>query len=728
MVASTRMRSAARAADPTSLEVPLTRLLAALPLGACASLLAAEWLPIEFAYRPNELGIVSPATLALYPVQQETFWYVALVVIGLGVSAMVALVFCGRAPSPRRALAAEIASVATLVAALAVSPPWLRVACVVLGGALVLALACLGSPPLPDRPSLADTSSLPIGARESLPGWRWAAIFIVLSVALTHILLDAVVAVATGVPDLQLASQDWYFQAEDGQHLAWADVLQRGGFQGRDYFSLYGPYHETGLLLFWKVLGRSVAAWRLYLAVGIVAGLVATLWLAARLCRRPAFALLVPCVGTMAYARYGVGLFGIACLYSWLSTGRRRAVFVAGALAGFGLLFGQEFGLAFMLSTAIVLAIRTDFVGMALFSGGVGAATLPFLAWYAAYGALLPLLADLAGYPLYLMVGFGKIPFPSLVSALPLDLLGPPPPDEWLLRAGVAMAAVTAAACLLVLPREAFRRPSPRLVLRELRRSPRSLALLATAIYGALCFRVVLGRSDAGHLEAVMAVPAILIAVAADGIWAGWRERTTSGLATAWRAIALAAFCVQGALIAVAKPLESLAASYRVVLDPASRVGASPPDPEIEGVTRWLASQTTPEDTVWVLVNSAGYQYLIDRAGPTRWVLSHQMVTDAHRREAWEALQRSPPRRILYDQTTAGLDGVLDSTVLGPAITRWIEERWEVEARFEDAVVLRPRSPRALPCARPPLTPPRPLHLAEPGCPLDLGASIPGDG
>ena len=713
-----------RAPGPTSLEVPLTGVLAALPLGACIALLAAEWLPIQFAYRPNELGIVSPATLARYPVQQEPFWYVASVVIGLGVSALVALALYRRAPSGRRALAAEIASVGTLVAALVAGTPGLRVACVLAGGALTLSLALLWVPrsqgPLP-----VDTASPSGGARADLPGWSWVALLVALSVALTPSFLRALVAGATGVPDLQLASQSWYFQAEDGQHLAWADVLRRGGFQGRDYFSLYGPYYETGLLLVWKIVGRSVAAWHLYAAAGGVVGHFATLWLAARLCRRPVFSLLVPCIGTLAYVRHGIGLFGIVCLYSWLSTGRRRAVFLAGALAGFGLLFSQEHGIAFVFSAAVVLTIRTDVVGMALFSGGVGAATLPFLAWYAAHGALLPLLADMAGYPLYLMAGFGKVPFPSLVTALPLDLLGPPPPDEGLLRAGVAMAAVTATACLLVVPREAFRRPTPRLVLRALRRNPRSLALLATAVYGALAFRVVLGRSDEGHLSTVMAVQAILIAVAADGIWTGWKERTTSRLATAWRGTLLAVFCVQGALTSFATPLENLEASYRVILDPATRVG---PDPEIEAVTRWLASRTAAEDTVLVLANSAGYQYLIDRASPTRWVLSHQMVTEAHRREAWEALQRSPPRRILYDQTTAGLDDIPDSTVLGPAITRWIEERWEVEARFEDAAVLRPRSPRALPCRRPPLTPPRPLHLAEPGCALDLRAPAPGDG
>ena len=49
-------------------------MLAALPISAALVLLLARWLPVRFAYVPNELGIVSLATLERYPQQQETFW------------------------------------------------------------------------------------------------------------------------------------------------------------------------------------------------------------------------------------------------------------------------------------------------------------------------------------------------------------------------------------------------------------------------------------------------------------------------------------------------------------------------------------------------------------------------------------------------------------------------------------------------------------------------------
>ncbi len=59
--------------------------VAALPIAAGFAILLARWLPIHFEYVPNDLGIVSLATLARYPAQQEMFWYVyALAVCALG--------------------------------------------------------------------------------------------------------------------------------------------------------------------------------------------------------------------------------------------------------------------------------------------------------------------------------------------------------------------------------------------------------------------------------------------------------------------------------------------------------------------------------------------------------------------------------------------------------------------------------------------------------------------
>jgi hypothetical protein len=56
--------------------------LAALPVAAAVSILLARWLPIRFEFAPNDLGIVSLATLARYPAQQEMFWFAFALVAG----------------------------------------------------------------------------------------------------------------------------------------------------------------------------------------------------------------------------------------------------------------------------------------------------------------------------------------------------------------------------------------------------------------------------------------------------------------------------------------------------------------------------------------------------------------------------------------------------------------------------------------------------------------------
>ena len=56
--------------------------LAALPVAAAISILLARWLPIRFEFVSSDLGIVSLATLARYPAQQEMFWFAFALVAG----------------------------------------------------------------------------------------------------------------------------------------------------------------------------------------------------------------------------------------------------------------------------------------------------------------------------------------------------------------------------------------------------------------------------------------------------------------------------------------------------------------------------------------------------------------------------------------------------------------------------------------------------------------------
>src|SRR6185295_9118474 len=155
-----------------------------------------------------------------------------------------------------------------------------------------------------------------------------------------------------GVPDAQLTSNDWNFHAEMGQHMAWADSILHGGMQGRDYFSLYGPYLELGLVGLWKLAGRSLAALNFYVALQFVLGYLGLLALGFVLCRRKAAALALVPLARLVNVRIGLSLLALATLVPWVRGGKRVWCGLAGVVAGVALLTSQEFALAFLLSAA----------------------------------------------------------------------------------------------------------------------------------------------------------------------------------------------------------------------------------------------------------------------------------------------------------------------------------------------------------------------------------------
>src|SRR5262245_19534943 len=289
--------------------------VAALPIAAAAALLAARWLPLRFEYRPNELGIVSVATEGRYPQQQEAFWAVLALALGT-LAAVAAARWLARAELPvGRAVLVEACG-ATGLAGLLLLPTPLGVAAAL--AAALGARAAAGprraapaggaeraSEARPPR-ALEARPPRPARALEARPprprrAWRTAsgaAALLALALLLTPGLWAGAGNVARGVPDEQRTRSDFTFQGEIGQHLAWADALRRGGFQGRDFFCLYGPLYDVGTAGFWALVGRSIAAFELWFSITRALGLAALLWLAASLASRGAVAravrLLVP--------------------------------------------------------------------------------------------------------------------------------------------------------------------------------------------------------------------------------------------------------------------------------------------------------------------------------------------------------------------------------------------------------------------------------------------------
>ncbi len=667
--------------------------LAALPIAAAATLLAARALPLRFEYRPNALGIVSVATESRYPLQQETFW--AVFALGLGTLATFAVArWLSRGDlSPRRAVLVEACGAACLASVLALSPS-LGVAAVLasVGGARAAAGPRLS---LPEAGADRAAGARPPRARPTWSALAWGAALLALAVLLTRGFFASVWNVAHGVPDEERTLDAFIFHGEVGQHLAWADALRRGLFHGRDFFCLYGPLYDLGAVGVWALVGRSIAAWELYFLITRALGLAALLWLAASLCSRRAFALAVPFLVPLVNLRIGLALLGLALLLAWLRSGSRALAAAAGAASGVALLYSQEFGLAFALTGAIAFALYRDARAALAFFAASAAAIAPVLAWYALNGALGPMLRDLVAYPGYVLAGYGKLPFPSLAASIPLDVGELGTQRSVLVRLGYAVPAVAWAAVLLSLPLSRLdpRRPlaSAGRALESLRRDASRATGFLCGVFGLLCFRAALGRSDLFHVVAVLPPAALLVALACDRLYAGWREGRAAGSLVAWRAAALALFVLATGFAQAPQPLRELArtaSDLATLRREGSRLVGSR---EVMRVVRWIQLHSDPADRLLFLPNNAAYYYLLDRPSPIRFVMGHQIATEAHRAEVLAALRREPPRFVVFDHGAFRVDGLPDERVLGPELLGWIEASYTETARLGEVAVLERR-------------------------------------
>jgi hypothetical protein len=125
------------------------------------------------------------------------------------------------------------------------------------------------------------------------------------------------------------------------------------------------------------------------------------------------------------------------------------------------------------------------------------------------------------------------------------------------------------------------------------------------------------------------------------------------------------------------------------------------PEPQVSTwtlreVTKWLREHSEPTDPVLFLPNQAAYYFLVDRRNPTRYALSHQMVTDEHRREALADLEGSPPRYVVWAPESLRLDDIPHEAYIGPDIMEWIRSHYQLEHHIGQVQILgRRREPSA---------------------------------
>lgn len=666
--------------------------VAALPLAAALVLEVARWLPVEFHFRPNALGIVSRATLAEYPLQQEMFWLLYAAGFGLVAALGIGALLRRREWSPGRGIALEALAVSVLAVLLFLPRAFAPLALALVAGIAVLARSASARAAHAQDPAGARSCEPP--PRRSM-AWRaaWLALLVVIALGMSATLPVQLERVLAGTPDALVTADNWGFHAEIGQHLACADALLDGRMQGRDFFSLYGPYLDLVLVGLWQVFGRSISAANLYAAGMFVGGGLAVLFAGWVSCRRKWVALALVPLAPPISLRYGMGLFALTPLAAWIRGGARAWCGAAGLIGGLALLYSQEFGLAFLLTAALAFLVRGDGRALAWFAAGLSVAVTPLLVWYASKDALGELLANMAAYPSWVAAGYAKHPFPALLPALPLELGSGDGADALTLRMAYLLPAACVGALALCagVARIELGRPwrFPLELRRAWRAAPEVLLVALLAFFGFVSFRSALGRSDALHIAGVVGAPTLLLVLALD--------RTLPFLLTpgrralgAWRILLVYALAWFGALPQSAASFGTLGATAR----DAWRVVAGtlePPrgSPRVNEVAEWIRSHTSPEDRVSFVPSAAGYLYLTDRREPSRFLLTSQMVTDAHRAEALAAMQATPPRYVVFDPHALRVDGIPDRIVLGPDLSDWIASRYELETTIRGVEIHR---------------------------------------
>jgi hypothetical protein len=656
-------------------------------MAAAITLLLARWLPIRFEYHENDLGIVSVATVNRYPIVQETFWLAFGLVVGALVAWAIARELARYQIAGGDAIVVEALSIGSLIGMLLL--PGVLADLSAIGGC-ASAWVFARSRGMQVEPALGEAQDVP--ARPTWVNALWTIGVVVVSLALTRALWLHLWNVMHGVPDEKIVVDNFKFLGETGQHLAWANALRHGWFQGRDVFCLYGPLYDLGLVGFWALIGKSVAGWNLYWSLTRVLAWTSLFALGGALVKNRVALLWLPFLLPWIELRVGFALFAACFLFRWLASDRRLWLIFSGGLTGISMLYSQEYGTAIWLAALVGFAIRRDGRAVLVYGGGMLATMAPLFIYYGVHGALLPMLNDVAQYPAYLIAGYAKLPFPNLAANLPIGVSELSSRTSEALRLGYAVPAICLGGLLLLLPVSGFDVRHPLRSVRELAdglaRDPVRLMMFLIAIFGMIAFRSAMGRASLHRTHSSLPAVALLLCFALDRAISVFREQPR--IAT-WRIVTLAVCFGLGGFWQTASPLSDSWRSLRFGVQ-TFRIGHRPRgDQHVMRVTRWVQLNTKPNEPVLFLPNDAAYYYLTDRPNPIRFVMGHQMVGDAHRAEVIADLNERPPRFIVWDDHALRVDDLSDELVFGPEILAFIQDEYQAEKQFGEVTIYRHR-------------------------------------
>ena len=497
--------------------------------------------------------------------------------------------------------------------------------------------------------------------RRAIPRAGWAEILIVTIIAF---------AVFGRIFMGHAFSPPWILMSEEGEMLAWVDVLRRGGALSRDVFCLYGPLPTWAVAILFSIFKPSLGLWRTWIFALNAPALVGIYFLL-RVTTRTRIAAAAGtflCAALSAaaapgmswsLARVGLGLGAIAAVVralAWDRTGWRIA---GGALIGTALLYSQEVGIACGVAIAIVLLFipLARVKNLIWISIGFLFVLLPALIYLIATHSLAATIDNLFLFPRIRMLGFGGLPFPRLAFT------------------NYSLTAYFVPGVLVV---SAFATCT------KLLRGCRDASVLAQIMlifFGALVFTPALSRADGTHF-AFAAPPAVILLVSLiDDACFALRERShripaaiglliSVGVLLPWRIIA------SDNVVSFVQP----AAGRK--LDLPRGGSARLPDQlatDIEAITREIQARTAPNEPIWVFPNEATLYFLADRPQATRFPLAVFAVTHEQREQLIADLERTQPEwGVVYRDATAP-DGIAYTIAL-PEVVDYLDSHYRLQA------------------------------------------------
>lgn len=623
-----------------------------------------EWVPTP--------GLHSWVTEHRYPIQQQIFWFYA-VIAGAPVSVVLGHVAWAATASAltRTGVPNQTALRATALSFLPLLPAWLPVLrlqpaeslnALVFGaaGASLFLVLVAGASRFVARDVVADSPAHAIAS--SGPSFRKAR----RSVGRSLILLVVVVLLPLDLYyacfDPRIAGRVDLFH--EGEQLVPLLEVLRGGVPYRDAYLQHGFLENLGIpWLGAKLFAPTLAGVRWIQAFVDPLGEVAAYALivsltGARLLPALLFALLVLASPVDVSGRAFFGLSSIAVLAWTLRGGQENAArtvhagfpatvalpfFCSGVLAMAALLHSTEVGL-YTLATGLLFLSLTGASARSsswwsrtipLFGFALGAllAWIPFALALAAHGALDDFLFNLLHQTRYQLEIWGK-PFPGLFETfLPLvagDAVEPL--QGWAARrywwylcpAMLTLSGAWLAHCTM---RGRFRS------------SPFALPLLLLWIAAAFYFRSVLGRADPSHLSYGVLFPLLMMVFLADALWCSGRSLLGQPGASASRRAAGAGHLFAAAAAAAlslcwvdnaARPGLGVAHAWAELVPTRKRIrfDASPAADSLvpasqrrrlDELARFLAAETAPDERVLDLTNQAAQLFFADRRSATRY-------------------------------------------------------------------------------------------------------------